>query len=295
MAAHPPFDPIGECIYCGAADYALGSSRKLADEHIIPLGIGGTFILPEASCQSCERITGRTESIALNNHMMGPRRHLGLRGRTRPSKVPKELPVFVPRPGGDEKLMIAVEDHPAALFLLQLDNPPVLDRLRGRWLEPPQPLGVFTRWFNYKEEVLCAKYGVTEWATPALDLYVFCRMLAKIGHAYAVAKLGLGSFHPVLTASILEVDRDSARVVPFVGGGQPTPADQALHTLREGTVTLAGVTFVVVEVRLFAQFGAPTYIVVVGTKGDRPVVLPAGIPVGGHVPHSLSRVCVPRR
>lgn len=284
---------IGQCIYCGATEYAPGSSRTLAEEHIIPLGIGGTFILPEASCQKCERVTGRTESIALNNHLMGPRRHLGLRGRTPPSKAVKEIPVFVPHPDGDRKVMIPAEDHPAALFLLQLGNPPVLERLLGRWVEPPRPLGVFTKWFNYKDEVLRGKYGITEWATPALDFYSFGRMLAKIGHAHAVSTMGLGSFHPVLNRAILEDDRDSALVVPFIGGGPPRPPERALHTLKEGTATIAGIKFVVVEVRLFAQFGAPAYIVVVGTIGKRPAVLPTGIPVGGHVPHSMCRVTVP--
>lgn len=292
MAAPPPYEPARECIYCGAKEYASGSHRKLAEEHIIPMGIGGTFILPEASCQRCERITGRIESIALNNHLVGPRRHLGLRGRTRPSRAPTELPVFVPRDGGEEKVMISVEDHPAALFLLQLGNPPLLDRLMGLWVEPPQPRGGFTKWFNYKEDVLREKYGITEWAAPSLDLYVFCRMLVKIGHAYAIAKLGMGSFAPLLPRVILDEDRDSATAVPFVGGMPPSPPESALHTLDQGTTVVAGITFVVVQIRLFAQFGAPTYVVTVGTTGKRPPVLPIGIPVGGHVPHSMSRLVV---
>lgn len=288
------FPAVGQCIYCGASEYALGSTRRLADEHIIPLGIGGKFVLPEASCQKCERITGRIESIALNNHLLGPRRHLRLRGRTPTSKTPKELPVFVPRGGKDEKVMIPVEDHPSALFLFQLGNPPVIDRLNGIWVEPPTPVGIFTKWFNFKADILAEKYGISQWTPPAMDYYVFCRMLAKIGHAYAIAKLGTGSFHPTLTTSILEGSLDSARVIPFVGGTVAAPAELALHTLEDGTIHVAGLDLVGVKIRLFAQFGAPTYLVVVGTKGKRAAVLPIGFPIGGHVPYASTRLIVPK-
>lgn len=259
------------------------------------MAIGGKWILPEASCKKCERVTGRTESIALNNHLVGPRRRLGLRGRTRVSEAVKELPVFVTGPNGDVKVMIPVEDHPSALFFLRLNTPPVIDRLLGRWFEPPSPVGVFVKILNLKEDVLKERYGITEWATPSLDLYTFCRMLAKIGHSYAIAKLGIGSFHPVLTQSILEEDRNSARVLPFVGGVPDEPEEAALHTVQEGTIRVAGIEMVGVRIRLFAQFGAPTYLVVVGTKGKGPEVLPIGFPVGGDVPHSMSKVIVPGR
>ena len=34
---------VGSCIYCGATD-------QLTDEHIIPLALGGRFVLPDSSC-----------------------------------------------------------------------------------------------------------------------------------------------------------------------------------------------------------------------------------------------------
>jgi len=35
---------IGKCIYCG-------STEALSDEHIIPLGLNGAWILEQASCK----------------------------------------------------------------------------------------------------------------------------------------------------------------------------------------------------------------------------------------------------
>jgi hypothetical protein len=33
----------------------------LGDEHIVAYGLGGTIVLPEASCKECEKETGRIE------------------------------------------------------------------------------------------------------------------------------------------------------------------------------------------------------------------------------------------
>lgn len=287
------FPPVGVCIYCGATEYAPGSNRSLAAEHIIPLAIGGNLVLPEASCRSCERVTGRIESIALNNHLIGPRRAMGLKGRTPAHKSAKKLPVFVSRNGRDEKVMIPVEDHPSALFLLQLHNPPVLQTLLGQ--NTPDPVGFFVKWFNYKEDVLREKYGIKEWSTTALDLHVFTRMLAKIGYSYAVAKLGLNGFDPVLKSAINDPDRNSAGAVPYVGGQPMQPPEPALHTISEGTGTVGEITLHSVQIRLFAQFGAPTYVVVVGTKCGQKLPLRPAFLAATNAPHQLSRLNVPAR
>ena len=49
---------IGRCIYCG-------SRRDLTSEHIIPYGLGGEFILQEASCKKCATITSQFEGDEL--------------------------------------------------------------------------------------------------------------------------------------------------------------------------------------------------------------------------------------
>src|ERR1700733_7626443 len=52
------YDPVGSCIYCGRTTLPHGVDR-FTDEHIIPLGLGGTRILPEASCVKCQRTINR--------------------------------------------------------------------------------------------------------------------------------------------------------------------------------------------------------------------------------------------
>lgn len=46
--------PAGECIYCGCKD-------GLSKEHIIPLSLGGTAGIPDASCGTCRNITSKIE------------------------------------------------------------------------------------------------------------------------------------------------------------------------------------------------------------------------------------------
>jgi hypothetical protein len=130
---------------------------------------------------------------------------------------------------------------------------------------------MFVKGFNYKPDVLRSKYGITDVSLVPLDMRVFSRMIAKIAHSAAVARLGLTGFNPVLKDILRETDRESRAILPFVGCKPPEPPqptsapDTAAHVLDHYTPEIDGTTFVVVEVRLFANFGAPSYMVVVGT------------------------------
>ena len=77
------YDPVGRCIYCDSVRYKPGANRPLGQEHIISEALGGTLILPEASCHKCEGITSSIEG-SINRTMLGaPRRRLGLIGKAR--------------------------------------------------------------------------------------------------------------------------------------------------------------------------------------------------------------------
>ena len=52
------YAPVGQCIYCGIVDVPPGMKR-FHDEHIVPLALNGTLILPEASCRQCERVINK--------------------------------------------------------------------------------------------------------------------------------------------------------------------------------------------------------------------------------------------
>ena len=286
------YEPIGECIYCGRIDYADGQERRLAEEHIIPLGLNGDLILKEASCQACERITGRVESVVLSNHLVGPRRVLGLKSRT-PEKIkPKTLPLFKSEGGVDTRVDVAVADYPSALLLLTLPDPPILWAL-ANYGSSSFDIPRFIRWFNYDENLLREKYGIEKWSTISLNTRYFCRMLAKIGHSFAVAQLGLNGFNPILRDMIRDPDMTSRAVLPFVGGQLPEPPRKALHFAEVVNTEIGDTTFVLVKIRLFAQLGAPTYLVVAGTKSGQPVPPLPSNPAGVDALHNFYRISVP--
>ena len=61
------FPRVGKCIYCGSTD-------KLTDEHVLPLGLSGTAVLPDASCTERAKITGKVEQDVLR----GPMQQVGV-------------------------------------------------------------------------------------------------------------------------------------------------------------------------------------------------------------------------
>jgi hypothetical protein len=52
------YQSVGSCIYCG-------STQQLSKEHALPLGLGGNYILPNASCEKCRKITEAFEHTCL--------------------------------------------------------------------------------------------------------------------------------------------------------------------------------------------------------------------------------------
>jgi hypothetical protein len=92
------------------------------------------------------------------------------------------------------------------------------------------------------------------------------RMLAKIGHSYAAAELGCGSFHPFLLHTVRGV---KPYCLPhFIGSGigRDTPPSDDLHEISLDNSLPGGEAYVVVKLRLFADRNTPTHYIVVGRK-----------------------------
>jgi hypothetical protein len=93
---------------------------------------------------------------------------------------------------------------------------------------------------------------------------VFARLLAKIGHAYAVAENRF-KVRPLLRDLILG-KTDTANY--WVGGEEeipPLPSEPLLHDIRGRRCTVNGErTYLVVDIRLLVFLETPLYHVVVG-------------------------------
>jgi hypothetical protein len=108
-----------------------------------------------------------------------------------------------------------------------------------------------------------AKYGLHSFAHPALDTHSFLRMIGKIAHSFLTAEMGLGTFCPTLPDLILGNSNDFWRYI----GGQPDagPQTKELHEISViGPREHEGRTYFMVRLRLFANLGAPTYLIAAG-------------------------------
>jgi hypothetical protein len=250
------YPPVGQCIYCG-------DSADLTDEHIIPYALlpkGGDWFLPKASCQKCADITKRFEGQVCGG-MFGPfREQLGLKSR---SKKTGRIKVRYNYPDGsliDKE--INVSDFPQLC-------------MGFRWPIPGILLGNVPT--NQYTGELVVRYDKAKMEAHATEMQAvrmgrvgplhFARMLAKIAHAFTVAKYGIDSFEPLLPPLIL----GASDAAPFLVGGDASgsPANQpkVLHDIfRMDCHRDDGPVYLSTAIQLFAMIGMPRYHVIVGRR-----------------------------
>src|SRR5687767_2343716 len=100
---------------------------RFEKEHIIPFGLDGNLVLPNASCDQCSAITAKFEQTCLRT-MLGPARiRLGLRTR-RPKSRPKELYHRIIHPSGRlMQKLVPIEKHPLCLWAYELPPAGILE------------------------------------------------------------------------------------------------------------------------------------------------------------------------
>lgn len=256
----PPtsYRPVNVCIYCGAPD-------ELTDEHIIPFGLGGHFVLPKSSCKRCATETSKVELAVLRRMMGLTRARLGIKGRRAKAK-PSTRPLGL---GKDESgryvsrgsVEIPVSDLPLVFVGMVLRAPTILSG------QPASEAVNGTPW--YQVNAADAKKFMPN-DKDGMDIGefhagFFCRMIAKIAHSFVVAERGLESFTPLLPDLILGRSNTACHWI----GGPPVPLPPADpkggHKVELIHIdTPKGIRYVGANVRLFAQFGAPEYAAVVG-------------------------------
>lgn len=255
---------VGACIYCG------DKAGSLTREHVIPRGLGGNeapvgysdaFVLQNASCEKCRRITQKIEEECLLS-MMGPgRAKLGLRRKDRATKTTAAL---IDRlDGTSEQLDLDWSQVPGGVIIPSfyeagaLTNKPLLDVVPCDY----KFIMVAPATRTVHENV--RRVGVRLSANPK----VFAQLLAKIALGAAVAEFGVAGFEPLVRNFILTEPNEYGH---WVGGfAGTTRAEQ--KTTEFHIISLIGNAnplgrFIIVGVRLFAEFGGPTNYVVVGRR-----------------------------
>jgi HNH endonuclease len=249
------YPPVGKCIYCGAED------RKLTIEHIIPFSLGGNLELPEASCRACQKITHAFEFTCARRIFGNFRMRHGLPTRRRKER-PRAIPTVTADPNGNLRInSIPVEEHPAPLFIYTFKTAGILIGAPPHLRTWDWKLVVIQS--NAEMQDFHQKYGAMH-VTVKMVPVELARMLAKIGHAYAVAEHGLNSFRPLALDVILGRDDNLGYLVG--GSHDPAPAiHNAGHVIStEYRGYASGPGLLIANVRLFASVQSPSYHVVVG-------------------------------
>jgi hypothetical protein len=243
-------------------------------EHIIPQGLGGTMELPKSSCPECAKTTGQVEQSCLREMFGAVRYSMGLSPRKR-KKKPQDITVTVVN--HDDSLEIKrveLEVHPHSFILFTFGPPDIL--LGGPVVLGGRPREVFTTgpgvWSylpNKSDAQHPLRYGGKGFKVGSFQPMLFSRMLAKIAHAFAVADQGQDSFTPYLPALIL----GNYETPSYLVGGEAMipPPFNALHRLHLYCRRVPpSPELLIVDIRLFANFGAPIYRVVVGRWLGKP-------------------------
>jgi hypothetical protein len=268
LPAHPDrkYDAVYRCIYCGSED-------NLSDEHIVPFGLGGRWVLPKASCASCAKTTSLFEQTCQRT-MFGPLRLYYNMPSRRRSKRPQKLPLKVKLTAGADWSFIDV-DQSIYPFLILFPILPMPDELSGYTTTGARQAAARTLWIrgaSFRDGIqphmqrLAAELKVAAIEpTGTAEIPAFCRMIAKIAHAFAVAEMGMEAFAPFLVPMIR--DGDTSNSVQYVGGLQfAEPPSIVVHEVSFGMHTCKRPDIVGVRIRLLSALETPTYFVAVGRR-----------------------------
>jgi hypothetical protein len=245
------YAPVGRCIYCD-------SRKSLTREHIIPFGLGGNRVLPESSCPECQKLTGNFEQSLLRGHFFPARVHLGFPTRHNDPR-PDAFPMRFTDDGSEVVLPLA--DHPCVLYLPKFVNEPAI--LTGTEPTGKIEAGMWLYVFQPDLHRRASQFGARPVEPRTAILFGdFLRLLAKIGHAYATAELGIGSFKPLAVGVI---EGETAKPDLLIGGMRDTLQPKSdFHDLWLAKHQSRNGTFWIANVQLFASLQGPIYRVVVG-------------------------------
>jgi hypothetical protein len=266
---------IGKCIYCG-------SDEDLTDEHMLAAGFNGYYVLEDASCGVCARITSGMETKFLSATRT-TRSALGM-GAKRRKTVARTAPVWVTVKGVRQKEYLPVhESILPVLFPIFPRAGWAKGRAQSEALVVDQIPAVIT--FGKSPLEVMDRFGADQVSVdqpiPAVD---FARLVAKTAYCYAVAKFGLDAFKNVgVLPAILGTAEDIGFWVGTFARERPSSPDPTLiHRLNIGVLSNSADPswdrMVTALVMLFANAPAPVYEVVVGSlKPD--VTIPPNVGV----------------
>lgn len=252
--------PVGVCIYCGTTE------GPLTDEHTIPKGLGGTLVLPAASCGACATLTSQIERRVLRGFLDKGRQAMGIKGR---KTHKRDLPMATTQAFIQADESVVEREIPVAESIRVMHLPVFT---LPAFLDPHKPLDPAANGIDVMA-IDTATFGpgpaevVREHAAAGvkiedrMDIWAFLRMLAKIAHGHHVSVHGIFPLHESPLVPLILGQRWDAR--NWIGNTErdPLPSDRpALHLLQDLPLESDnGSHGMAVRIKLFASHQSPTY------------------------------------
>jgi hypothetical protein len=214
----------------------------------------------DASRSKLRQLSGYHKKIeeACLRRMFGPARYgRGITSKRHQDEHPTELPVYTEINGVFRLQQIPLAEHPAPLFM-EAFNPPGL--FSGRSASESARNYRAGIWID-NQRLRVPEGAQSVYTDGWVNHFMMARMLAKIAHGMAVFTFGLDGFKPVLLDIISGKD---LRETFYYIGVKPDMSEKDTYPLdlRCGIERTTGC--VTVTIRLFANLGAPVYVVAVG-------------------------------
>lgn len=249
------YPTVGWCIYCG-------STESLTDEHIVPLALNGTGILPKSSCVPCARITGAFEQRVLRGVLWPIRVATKMKSRSKHKDAPRCRSIEVTNAEGVTSTEeVGFGETPFTVTFPLLVRPG-RDYLRGVQLK-----GTAAYTIGGSVEDLPAKHqGMSVSWSETMEPVSFARMMAKIAYATAIAQGASFIGRPYVMPAILgEIDDIGRWVITLPKAFETSPE----HLHRVNFIGSHEPDLLVAEVQLWANYGTPHYGVILGRVPPR--------------------------
>lgn len=251
--------PAKRCIYCNEPTHI---GRRLGDDYVIPRIIGGVIELPQATCRECKEKIRWSEQFCLRQ-LLGPAQYQPgppIAG----GKGPKSLPIeyFT----GDHWEMRRVTVPETRSMILPFFAEPGV--LRGQ--VPTHRRLAYDFWERKPHQKLSTRAPRTSErdgrrsSASIFDETRFALWIAKIAHGFtAISRDNFRSLVPLLPDLIRR--EHSPWPLAYLIGGEDHIADVGpTHSLELFQVDAPIGRLIGVRVRLFGNFGTPTYLAITG-------------------------------
>jgi len=249
------FKPANRCIYCDA------QKAKLTDEHIVPYSLGGTIVLPKASCTACQKLINDFETPIATQAYISFRSAQRFPSRTQSllSHIPVEFevgPLRIKRP-------IPIDDAPVPAIIPSFGLPPYMP---GGGEATPAKLNVLPiddkRWVRTFRH--CKEASDATITSDGIRVEEFARLLTKISYGFAWLADPVCAFNWEGRARIFNAQFPDFPVFPdLFSVPQDRDRDEAVQATLF-TNTVGRITTLFCQLEILAGVRVPSYICQIG-------------------------------